>query len=777
MTQVRTQVSPDMTPQEMREYYLDQTRRSLERWEKEHFSIREQPPFRLDSDAASEFRITPEIAQKINLRKQVEEFAAEAQVSTAGVRENQNVLCPWDHRYRINEYIFALIAESLSRLAKELQQERVDGLPGLTADEIRAHLGPQDVKTLEEIYGCRLEEAIELAKKSPIRIVGGEVRSNTPRYVALMARIYAANGLPVFLTESYENTSTIFIWSFLTFSLGLSGGDYFTSSHGAPQKQSDKILAPDGAQYLPPLYARIVEHMRAILGEIEGGGYTIRLAANDDSLLLRRLTYGRMASLYASYLRKGPASPAALTLIRQAIGEGLRLKLDFFGGAGGKTIRSIFAELGILDVFEGGLLREEEDSFFHNIGFRVAKKKGTEDYEVVHDSVDASLPIVVQSAGYDKLLRDAPLGQLVFNVDPDSDRFVVGQVVPASEKGSLDRWGITSLALPDDRLFALYSPNQFFLMLAENDRVVAVADGSWERYANFDVHTYVSALSWDEWAQFHKIPVVRVPVGFKEIAAIERQVENAMDARPGQPISVSTELGEVVPIGPRPKLHHAGEESGGKIGGPSEPIFNLLGQKVIAMREKSSGEACLSAVSLAARLWVDSRRSGQPQEFYLHGYLERLFEKSGIQNPMEFRGDIVHYNEAIFDPDELAKAKQAGIQERVVYNHFFTVLASAMWDKKITLEQGRELLSEALPGMAAEWQALEKIDVWSDGLQFWFAGRKVRDICLRPSGTDAKTKVYFDGTDKAYLKELFEGNFQGFTPSFSARFQELIPDR
>lgn len=773
MTQVRTQVTPDMTPQEMREYYLDQTRLSLERWEKEHFSIRDHQPFALESDAASEFRLTPEIATKIGLRKQVEEFAVEAQVSTAGVRENQNVLYPWDHRYRINEYIFAMIAESLSRLAKELQPERVAELPPRTSEEIRSHLGDHDVKTLEEIYGCKLEEAIEKARQNPIRIVGGEVRSNTPRYVALMARIYAANGLPVFLTEDYQNTSTIFIWSFLTYILGLSGGDYFTSSHGAPQKQSDKILAPDGAQYLPPLYARIVEHMRAILGEIESGGYTFRLAANADPLLMRRLTYPRMASLYASYLRKGPASQAALALINQAIGEGLRLKLDFFGGAGGKTIRSIFSELGILGVFEGGLLREEEDPFFHNIGFRVSKKKGSEDYEVVHDSVDASLPIVVKSAGYDKLLKDAPVGQLVFNVDPDSDRFVVGQVVPAGELAALDRWGITSLELPDNRLFALYSPNQFFLMLAENDRLVAVEDGSWERYSNFDVHTYVSALSWDEWAQFHQIPVVRVPVGFKEIAAIERQVEQAMDR--GGEISVKTELGEVIPIGARPKLHHAGEESGGKIGGPSEPIFNLFGQKVIAMREKSSGEACLSAVSLAARLWVESKKSGQPAHFYLHGYLERLFQGSKIANPMEFRGDIVHYNEAIFDPDELARAKQAGIQERVVFNHFFTVLAAAIRDGQITLEQGKELLTEALPGMEKEWKALDRIDVWSDGLQFWFTGVPVRDICVRPSGTDAKTKVYFDGTDKAYLKGLFDNNFQSFTPAFSARFKELIP--
>ena len=112
----------------------------------------------------------------------------------------------------------------------------------------------------------------------------------------------------------------------------------------------------------------------------------------------------------------------------------------------------------------------------------------------------------------------------------------------------------------------------------------------------------------------------------------------------------------------------------------------------------------------------------------------------------------------------------------VLYNRYFTLLAQALSSEKINLEQTRELLTEALPGMAPEWARLERIDVWSDGLQFWFADSQVRDICLRPSGTDAKTKVYFDGTDKAYLKQLFEGNFQAFVPRYSPRYLELIPD-
>lgn len=776
-------VIPDFTPAQMRAFYLEQTRRSLQEWEQKNHNISDHPPFKLDDPAPSQLTITPQLAEEIGLRAQVEAFAKEAKVSTAGVRENQNVICPWDYRYRINEYMLALMAEALANIVPQLHRQHVATLGKRDPQEVAAHLGPQGVKLVEEIFEMDLAQAMEFVYQNPVRIVGGETRSNTPAFVGLVSRIYAARNFHVFLTADRDNkdSSTIFMWSFLTYLLGFSGGDYYTSSHGAPQKQSDKILGPDGSQYLPPEYAKIVEEMYKILEECETKGYTIRLAAKDSPLLHHTLTYPRVCALYANYLRKGPASPRALAMIEKAIEEGMRLKLDFFGGAGYKTIRPILEDLGIVKAFEGGFIRTEEDPFFHNIGFRVARKKNSEEYEVVHDSVDASLPIVVRSAGYDKLLADAPLGQIVFNVDPDSDRFVAGQVVPADLEPTLTAEGIVSIPLNEGRIFALFSPNQFFLMLAENDRQTMVEEGDWDDFSNFDIHTYVSALAWDEWAQFHKIPVVRTPVGFKEIAAIERQVESALEKAQEGKIEVSDELGRKIELGARPKVHHAGEESGGKICGPKEPIFNILGQKIIAMREKSSGEACISAVTLVARLYLAYRQSGQLEDLYLHRHLARLFAESEIANRMEYRGDKVHYNEAIFDPAELAKAKAAGIAEKDRFNNYFRRLALALQDggltqsgQPLTLEEVRAALSEALPGMAKEWSNLERIDLWSDGIQMWFKDLPVRDICLRPSGTDAKSKVYFDGSDKAYLERLFSQYFRDFEAQPTPLYKKLL---
>ncbi len=562
------------------------------------------------------------------------------------------------------------------------------------------------------------------------------------------------------------------MWSFLTYLLGMSGGDYFTSSHGAPQKQSDKILAQDGAQYLPPLYARIVEHLYQILAEIEKDGYLIKLAALDDPHLHFNLTYGRMARLYANYLRQGPASTGALATIQKAIDSKLRLQLDFFGGAGYRTIFPVLQELGIAGAFEGGLLRCEEDPFFHNIGFRVSKKKGSEEYEVVHDSVDASLPVVVESAGYDKLLADAPDGQMIFNVDPDSDRFVVGQLVPSSQKTALDKLGITSLEV-GSRLFALYSPNQFFLLLAENDRVVAVQEGSWQKYSNFDVHTYVSALAWDEWAAHHHIPVGasarRLQRKLPPSCARSRQGGQA----PGQ-LEVKNELGEVIAIGANPKLHHAGEESGGKIGGPSHPIYNMLGESVLGMREKSSGEACVSAVSLAARLWLESERPAIRSTTTC----TTTSSKSSRTTRLPTRWNLAATSFTTTRPSLTRRnwpKPRKWASKNACVQCLFHRTSGAQLCRANLLAELSGLLAEAMPAMAAEWQALERIDRWSDGLQFWFAaGGKVRDLCLRPSGTDAKTKVYLDGTDKAYLQNLFEENFKNFVPNKSQQYQQLV---
>ena len=212
------------------------------------------------------------------------------------------------------------------------------------------------------------------------------------------------------------------------------------------------------------------------------------------------------------------------------------------------------------------------------------------------------------------------------------------------------------------------------------------------------------------------------------------------------------------------------------------PIYNIYGEFVIAMREKSSGEAAFSAVALQSRLHCEAESRGAKECVYLHNYLREIFARNSITNPMEFRGDIIHYNEAIIDPDELAKAKKEGIGQRNVFNSFFRYIAMvyktgehSKLGRPLTIDEVRELFIESMPSMKKEWSLLERIDLWSDGLQLWFSEPSlVRDICLRASGTDAKSKVYFDGKDKVYLQKLYNENFELFVPKYSSRYKELI---
>ena len=149
---------------------------------------------------------------------------------------------------------------------------------------------------------------------------------------------------------------------------------------------------------------------------------------------------------------------------------------------------------------------------------------------------------------------------------------------------------------------------------------------------------------------------------------------------------------------------------------------------------------------------------------------------------MEYRGDIIHYNEAIIDPAELAIAKKEGLKARDMFNHFFRYTAEAYktgkhskTGDKISLDVVKEIFTEAMPITADLMKELEDIYVWSDGLQFWFKkGCKIRDLCLRPSGTDAKSKVYFDGTDKEYMKKIFAEGFAKVDGHITETYKKYI---
>src|SRR5574344_734874 len=172
----------------------------------------------------------------LNLNEWLENYAKEAQVSTAGIRGPQNILYPEDTRFPIN-----LVGIILATLAKAL--------------------------VAKEKY----------PDKKLLKIAGREVRYNSDLYLDAIARIQAAQGIKTLLPK---NRKTIPIWmaSFLAFKLDLLGGEYITSSHGISVKTATKDLNSQGSQYLPEESLEFVNKIQEIFDKVEQEGiYEIKI--------------------------------------------------------------------------------------------------------------------------------------------------------------------------------------------------------------------------------------------------------------------------------------------------------------------------------------------------------------------------------------------------------------------------------------------------------------------------------------------------------------------
>ena len=89
---------------------------------------------------------------------------------------------------------------------------------------------------------------------------------------------------------------------------------------------------------------------------------------------------------------------------------------------------------------------------------------------------------------------------------------------------------------------------------------------------------------------------------------------------------------------------------------------------------------------------------------------------------------------------------------------YFLSLAFAYRDKKISLEQAKEILSEAFPQL--EFKGLKDLYFVGDGTFLMFEDLAVE---IRPSGTDAINKAYgmADSRSKAVKYATVLGNFNG----------------
>lgn len=659
----------------------------------------------------------------LNLEEWFANYAKEAKVSTAGIRGPQNILFPQDTRFPIN-----LVGIVLATLAKAL------------------------VAT-EKYKGKKI-----------VKVAGREVRYNSDLFLDAIARIQAGQGIRTLVPEG-KKTIPIWLASFLAFKLDLLGGEYITSSHGISVKNATKDLNCQGSQYLPEESMEFVSKIQEIFDEAEKKGfYEIKISAKDNPLIdekvLAKIDDG--VDLYVEYLKSGVAQEINLNLIKNIKDK---IVIESVGGSAYRTLSRVLEKLDVSDKFTW--FDTEEDPFFHSIGKYDHTPKGEKafyDY-----SVDATVVAkrkngekffpVIETMHYEERLTKLPVGTAVLITDPDHDRLTVAQTEYACTIPELEKAGIDYVKLSDDLILTVFTANQAFLMLMDFWAKQLKSQNLWDKHPRFMIKTTASAISWDEWAKKQGVKVVNVPVGFKEIANIMKKVELKLKKAPDSDVVVDDVLGNSINLGVNPRLLFAGEESGGMIMGTEELIKSQNGRFAIAMREKSATEAIIVASALIAKL--------QKEQVSLSEYLVKIFEENSIVGRFDTRVDIAYYNESEPDINKLKEAKVAGEAQRTKNDLFYLSMAMGVKENKMSLNDVKEVLNDTFKSLI--FDNLISIKFVGDGTYLEFSDKYIE---IRPSGTDAKTKAYGGGSDKAVLETYANimGNYSGERTTLHKKF-------
>lgn len=732
-------------------------------YKKDHPNIR--PLFDLANKDSQEFLITEKIADEYNLRKHLNDFLEKSQNSTAGIRAFVDVYNSENPQKMYNDMFLAVLVQAEAEFLKHVHAEIQKKLKNIDTPEfcqtLRKNIFKQNIEIIESIYSLRLENIIELIRKTPIRLVGGEVRPHTAAFVEMETRILAENGIKVITLEKYSDTTTIYMFSYLCYLLGATGATYYTPSHSSNYVCGRKVLASDGSQILPDVY----ENYRIILNRIVNediyknkAGYKIKMSESTHSNILNTITYDKMAKLYSSILN---ITKEDVEATNKATAAGHKIIINALNGSSSKTLKPILSELKINpDVFDW--LYEEEDQFF-NTGYVVVKlkdKKTNKDiYNIEHLGVDTTMPSVVNTIPYSDLLKNKPLGTKIYECDPDSDRFVIKQIMGKKDMKLLEDYAIGYHDLDGDKILAALSPNKVFLCLDIVDYELMKSKGTWNNYVSLYLITYVSWRAWGEFADSVGLKKMITLVGFKNVTAMQKKVEDwYFDTNMPKLLLVDSLGNEVLLDRKKPiRIHCKEEESGGRVAGMNNTCYNLLGEKVMSMPEKSVADSLISELIYSSKLYLD-----KSPDYIIASFINNRFKKYGLVSKVDFRLDIIHgtpqgviaqmgYEE---QQAEMKKAKAI----KTNFNNFFFSVAKAFSDGVLNKQKTADILSEVMPSYKDLWNCIDNMVMTEELLA---QGKKrpegalmvfkkngdlvslVNELDFRPSGTDPlKSKVY-----------------------------------
>ena len=94
-------------------------------------------------------------------------------------------------------------------------------------------------------------------------VVGHDVRNNSRKFAEIVAGIFSANGIHVYLFESFRPTPEL---SFAIRELGCQSGVNITASHNPKEYNGYKAYWNDGAQIIAPHDVNIIDYVNKISG-------------------------------------------------------------------------------------------------------------------------------------------------------------------------------------------------------------------------------------------------------------------------------------------------------------------------------------------------------------------------------------------------------------------------------------------------------------------------------------------------------------------------------
>ena len=109
-------------------------------------------------------------------------------------------------------------------------------------------------------------------------VVGHDVRNNSRRFAEIVADVFSANGIKVYLFDSFRPTPEL---SYAIRKLGCQSGVNITASHNPKEYNGYKAYWADGAQVLAPHDVNIIRCVEAIKGAEE-----IKFKGNPDLITI-----------------------------------------------------------------------------------------------------------------------------------------------------------------------------------------------------------------------------------------------------------------------------------------------------------------------------------------------------------------------------------------------------------------------------------------------------------------------------------------------------------